>query len=114
MVDLIKEILISEKIFTDVNYDRLKKNWVIERNLKYSDGNMYLAVDSLIKINNMITGSSDISLRKVYVCFMMEMVKRVRYFLLMMIKQSHLLIGHKNKNTSNIKWILSVLNTQSW
>ena len=29
MVDLIKEILILEKEFTDTNYDRLKKHWVI-------------------------------------------------------------------------------------
>ena len=29
MADLIKEILILEKEFTDANYDRLKKHWVI-------------------------------------------------------------------------------------
>ena len=30
-----------------------------------SDGNMYLTIDSLIKMNNIITGSYNITLRKV-------------------------------------------------
>ena len=32
-----------------------------------SDGNMYFTVDSLIEINNIITGSNNIALRKVNV-----------------------------------------------
>ena len=38
-----------------------------ENNLMDLDGNMYLTVDSLIKINNIITGSNNITLRKVNV-----------------------------------------------
>ena len=30
-----------------------------------SDGNMHLTIDSLIKMNNIITGSNNITLRKV-------------------------------------------------
>ena len=39
----------------------------IENNLIDSDGNMYLTVDSLIKANNMITGSNHVTFRKVNV-----------------------------------------------
>ena len=39
----------------------------IENNLIGSDGGMYLTVDSLIEINNIITGSNNITLRKVNV-----------------------------------------------
>ena len=39
----------------------------IENNLIDSDGGMYLTVDSLIEINNIITGSNNITLRKVNV-----------------------------------------------
>ena len=68
MVDIIKEILISEKEFTDTNHERLKKVLCyIENNLIDPDGNMYLTVDFLMKINNMITGSNNITLRKVNV-----------------------------------------------
>ena len=56
MFDVIKEILITEKEFTETNYKRLQKALVyIENNLIDSDGGMYLAVDSLIEINNIIT-----------------------------------------------------------
>ena len=103
----------------------------IENNLIDSDGCIYLAVDSLVEINNIITGSNNITSRKVnvkpygfdkmymdkelledklyqitdqfnerkitykkfysillntkYIHFMLEMVERVRYCLLMMI-----------------------------
>ena len=36
-----------------------------KNNLIHSDGNKYLTVDSLIKLNNIITGSNNITLRKV-------------------------------------------------
>ena len=56
MFDVIKELLITEKEFTETNYKRLQKALVyIENNLIDSDGGMYLAVDSLIEINNIIT-----------------------------------------------------------
>ena len=66
MFDVIKEILISEKEFNETNYKRLQKAFVyIENNLIVSDGGMYLTVDSLIEINNIIIGSNNITLRKV-------------------------------------------------
>ena len=50
-------MLISEKEFTETNYKRLQKALAyIKSNLIYSDDGMYLTVDSLIKINNIITG----------------------------------------------------------
>ena len=50
MFDVIKEILISEKEFTETNYKRLQKNLVyIESNLIGSDGGMYLTCDYLIE-----------------------------------------------------------------
>ena len=39
----------------------------IEKNLIDSDGNIYLTVDSLTKIKKKITGSNNITLRKVNV-----------------------------------------------
>ena len=39
----------------------------IKNNLIDSDGGMYLKVDSLIEINNIITGSNNITLTKVNV-----------------------------------------------
>ena len=47
--------MILEKAFTDANYERSNKGMsYIEKNLIDSDRNMYLAVDSLIEINNII------------------------------------------------------------
>ena len=46
MFDVIKEILILEKEFTETSYERLKKALVyIKNNFIDSDGNMYLTVD---------------------------------------------------------------------
>ena len=48
MFDVIKEILKSEKEFTETTYKRLQKTlFYIENNLIDSDGGMYLTVDSL-------------------------------------------------------------------
>ena len=56
MFDKIKETLVSEKEFTETNYERFEKYLVyIENNLIDSDGVMYKIVDSLIEINNVIT-----------------------------------------------------------
>ena len=66
MFDAVKEILISQNEFIETNYKKLKKALVhIENNLIDSDGGMYLKVESLIEINNIITGSNNITLRKV-------------------------------------------------
>ena len=56
MFGKIKETLVSEKEFTETNYERFEKYLVyIENNLIDSDGVMYKVVDSLIEINNVIT-----------------------------------------------------------
>ena len=68
MGDTTKEKLISEKKFTDINYGRLKIALSqIQYNLIHSDFNMYLIVNSLIKISNTIINSSNINLREVIV-----------------------------------------------
>ena len=49
----------SKKEFTETNYKRLRKALVyIENYLIDSDGDMHLTVDSLIEVNNIITGSN--------------------------------------------------------
>ena len=66
MFDVIKENPISEKEFTETNHKKFKKGLVcIKKQFNNSDGGMYLTVDSLIEINNIITGSNNINLRKV-------------------------------------------------
>ena len=51
MFDIIKEILILEKEFTETNYKKFKKALLyIENKLIDSDGGMYLTVDFLIEI----------------------------------------------------------------
>ena len=63
MFDKIKETLVSEKEFTETNYERFEKYLVyIENNLIDSDGVMYKVVDSLIEINNVITSWNNITL----------------------------------------------------
>ena len=63
-----RKILVSEKELSDINFDRLKNALLyIKNNFIDSGDNMYLTVDSLIDINNIITGSNDITLRKVNV-----------------------------------------------
>ena len=58
LVYIAKEILISEKQFTNTIYEKLKKALsYIENNLIDSDGNIYLTVTFLLKIDNMITDS---------------------------------------------------------
>ena len=63
MFGKIKETLVSEKEFTETNYERFEKYLVyIENNLINSDGVMYKIVDSLIEINNVITSWNNITL----------------------------------------------------
>ena len=51
----------SKKGFIEINHERVKIALVSIKNiLIYSDSNMYLAIDSLIEINN-ITGSNNFS-----------------------------------------------------
>ena len=63
-----------------INFERLKKSLIyVKNNLIDSDNDMYLTVDSLIDISNIITGSNNITLRKVivkpYGCDKMNMDK---------------------------------------
>ena len=65
---LLENILASEKKLSHINFERLKNALVyIKKSLIDSDDHMYLAVDSLIDISNIITGSNNIALRKVNV-----------------------------------------------
>ena len=65
MFDIIKEILIPEKEFSEINYIRLQGDMIhIKRNLIDTDGGIYLTVDSLIEQNYMITCPNNITLRK--------------------------------------------------
>ena len=68
MYDVIKQLLISEEEFTETNNERLKKSLVyIENTLIDSDGALYTTVYSFIEINNVITSSNNITLRKLNV-----------------------------------------------
>ena len=67
MFDVLKETLISEKELTEMNSEKLGTLAYIKSNLIYRDSNMYLTVDSLIEINNIITGANSITLQKVNV-----------------------------------------------
>ena len=68
MFDVTKEILISEKEFTETNYKKLQNTLVyIENNLIDFNGGMYLPFDSLIEMNNIRTDSNIITLKKVNV-----------------------------------------------
>ena len=65
---MLKKSLVSEKELSDTNCERLKKALIyIKNNLTDSDNNMYLTVDLLLDINNIITGLNNITLRQVNV-----------------------------------------------
>ena len=63
---MLKEILVSEKELSCINFERLKNVLAhVKSSLIGSDDNMYLTVDSLIGINNIIIGSKNVTLRKI-------------------------------------------------
>ena len=63
---VLKEILVSEKELSDINFERLKNVLAhVKISSIDSDDNMYFTVDSLIGINNIIIGSKNVTLRKV-------------------------------------------------
>ena len=65
---IIKKYWCQTKKFAKTNYKRLQKAFVyIKNDLRDSDGGTYLTVDSFIYVNNIITGSDNIALRKVNV-----------------------------------------------
>lgn len=56
MKKLCEKIMVSQKELHDVNFERLKNKVVYIINIFIdSENNMYLTVDSLIDINNIIT-----------------------------------------------------------
>ena len=59
---LLKKKLVSEKKLSDITFEKLKKCWCT---LRIDTDNIYLTVDSLIDINNIISNSNNITLRKV-------------------------------------------------
>ena len=68
MKKLCSKILVSEKEFNDINFERLKKELAYTKNNSTdSDNSMYLTVNSLTDINNIITGLNNITLIKVNV-----------------------------------------------
>ena len=61
-------MLVSETESNDINFERLKKELAYTKNnLIDSDNSMYLTVNSLADINNIITGLNNITLIKVNV-----------------------------------------------
>ena len=61
---ILKKIFVSEKELSDINFEISKHALVcIKNNFIDSDDNIYLTLDSLIDINNIITGSVNITLK---------------------------------------------------
>ena len=55
-----EKMLIFEKELSDIDFERVKNALVyIKNNLIDSDENMYVTVESLIDVNNTITGSNN-------------------------------------------------------
>ena len=63
MFDVIRELLISGKEFSKTKYERLKKGFGLDKK-QHDRLNLYLTFGSLIKINNIITDSNNITLGK--------------------------------------------------
>ena len=63
--DYVKEILVSEKELSDINFERLKNVLAYVKSSLIDSDDMYLTVDSLIGINNIIIGPKNVILRKV-------------------------------------------------
>ena len=55
----------------DINFEKLKKKVLmrIKNSFTDSDNNFFLTVDSLIDINNIMTSSNNMTLKKVFVKF---------------------------------------------
>ena len=66
-----KKLLVSEKELSDINFEKLKKKVLmrIKNSFTDSDNNFFLTVDSLIDINNIMTSSNNMTLKKVFVKF---------------------------------------------
>ena len=62
-VDNLKRVLTEENEYTERNYVKLENALAYKRKL-HADNRLYLTVDSLITINNIITNSNNFELRK--------------------------------------------------
>ena len=61
--------MLSEEELSDINFERLKNALTHIKNNLIDCDNMYVTVDLLIYINNIITGSKNITLRKVIIIY---------------------------------------------
>ena len=75
---MLRKILLSAEALSDINFERLKNNLI------NSDNNMYMNVDSLIDIKDIISNSINITLMKVNVeshgCNQMYMDKYLKEY----------------------------------
>ena len=60
----LKHILTEENEYTEKNFARMEKALAYKRKLHSEDNSLFLTVDSLITINNIITNSSNFHLRR--------------------------------------------------
>ena len=59
---MLRKLLVLEKLLGNIDFKRFEKAFVYMKNNLFDPGNnMYLAVDSLIDINNIVTGSNNIT-----------------------------------------------------
>ena len=59
---MLRKLLVLEKLLGNIDFKRFEKAFVYMKNNLFDSGNnMYLAVDSLIDIDNIVTGSNNIT-----------------------------------------------------
>ena len=61
---MLRKLLLSENELSNINFERLKKGLIYIKKLVDSDEIMYLTVDSLIHINNIVAGLDNILLER--------------------------------------------------
>ena len=59
---MLRKLLVLEKLLGNIDFKKFEKAFVYMKNNLFDSGNnMYLAVDSLIDIDNIVTGSNNIT-----------------------------------------------------
>lgn len=61
---ILRKLLLSENELSNINFERLKKGLIYIKKLVDSDEIMYLTVDSLIHINNIVAVLDNILLER--------------------------------------------------
>ena len=61
---MLRKLLLSENELSNINFERLKKGLIYIKKLVDSDEIMYLTVDLLIHINNIVAGLDNILLER--------------------------------------------------